>query len=96
MTIRKTKKADIKTNSKDSLRDEDFDSKNIRHRISIVIPEDILEYYRNLAKEKGLGYQTLMNQALRDAASSNVDTSLINRIERLEKLVLPAGTRKRD
>lgn len=88
MNIKKTKNADIRFAKKDLLKDEDFESKNVRHRISIVVPEDILMRFREMAREKGLGYQTLMNQALREAAlASSGVTTLGERLEKLEKAV---------
>lgn len=65
MSIKSTKDSQIRYGKEDKLKDSDFDSQNIGHRISIVIPEEVLMNYRKLASGKGLGYQTLMNQVLR-------------------------------
>ena len=35
-------------------------------RITIYIDDDVLEEFRNRADEAGSGYQTMMNEALRD------------------------------
>ena len=42
MSIKKTKNADIQYGKKDQLKDSDFEPRNIGHRISIVVPEDVL------------------------------------------------------
>jgi hypothetical protein len=41
-------------------------------RISIHIDNAVLEAFRNLAEEKGIGYQTMMNKALREYLSSSL------------------------
>lgn len=90
MTIKKTKNADIRAGKRDLLKDEDFRAKSIRHRISIVIPEEVLMRFRKMAQEKGLGYQTLINQVLREASLANEGVaSFGDRLEKLEKEVFP-------
>jgi predicted DNA binding CopG/RHH family protein len=86
MSIKKTKHADVKYGSKNILKEQDFNQKNIGHRISIVIPEDVLMSLRENANEKKIGYQTLINQILREYVS---DADCIEeRIKRLEEIVL--------
>jgi predicted DNA binding CopG/RHH family protein len=87
MSIKKTKGADIQYGKKDKLKDSDFEPQNVGHRISIVIPEDVLMAYRKVATEKGLGYQTVMNQVLREHILIGEDESLNKRIKRLEDAV---------
>jgi hypothetical protein len=36
-------------------------------RITIMLDDDILEHFRSQAEASGIGYQTLINAALRDA-----------------------------
>ena len=36
-------------------------------RITIMLDDDILEHFRSRAEAAGLGYQTMINAALRDA-----------------------------
>ncbi len=91
MNIKKSKKANIKLGKKDLLKDEDFEPKNVRHRISIVVPEDVLMEFRKMAKEKGLGYQTLMNQVLREVAFTDAAPEVGKRLARLEKKVFGEG-----
>lgn len=38
-------------------------------RITIMLDDDILEHFRSRAEAAGLGYQTMINSALRDAMS---------------------------
>ena len=91
MHIKKTKSADIQLGKKDVLKDSDFESKNIGHRISIVVPEDVLMQFRGMAQKKGIGYQTLMNQILRETAFQEAP-ALDKRVERLEKAVFRRKT----
>ena len=87
MSIKRTKDADIEYGKKDRLKESDFEPQNIGHRISIVIPEDVLMAYRQAASEKGLGYQTVMNQVLREHIFSKEEENLKKRIKRLEDAV---------
>ena len=88
MSIKKTKNSDIRYGKKDKLKDSDFDPRNIGHRISIVVPEEVLTTYRQLALKEGIGYQTLMNRALR--AHINQEKGLTERLARLEKAIFKA------
>ena len=36
-------------------------------RITIMLDDDLLEFFRNAGERQGTGYQTLINQALRQA-----------------------------
>lgn len=45
-------------------------------RITIYIDTAILEKFRTQAEEKGLGYQTLINQALREYLSKKDEVSV--------------------
>ena len=38
-------------------------------RITIMLDDDILEHFRVRAEAQGMGYQTMINAALREAAS---------------------------
>jgi hypothetical protein len=40
-------------------------------RISIHIDNAVLEAFRSLAEKKGIGYQTMMNEALREYLSAS-------------------------
>jgi predicted DNA binding CopG/RHH family protein len=69
---------------KDVLSDKDFESQNIKERITIWIDESTLDAFRERAKEEGSKYQALINQALQEAIKK---PSLIQRIERLEQKI---------
>lgn len=43
-------------------------------RITIMLDDDILEFFRGKATTAGTGYQTLINSVLRDAVSKEKDT----------------------
>ncbi|HWM29368.1 MAG TPA: BrnA antitoxin family protein [Woeseiaceae bacterium] len=62
---------------------------NGKSRITIYIDDDILEAYRKKGDELGRGYQTLINEALRESLvkKAAVDARTIRRIvrEELEK-----------
>ena len=56
-------------------------------RITIYIDDDVLEEFRERADEAGSGYQTMMNQALREYLSRSttpVDESTLRRVIREE------------
>ncbi len=65
------------------LSDEDVRSKNIKIRVNMFMDLDVVEHFRKLGKAKGLGYQTLINQALREYVSGL--KSLEQRVEALER-----------
>ena len=44
-----------------------------KSRITIMLDEDVLAFYRDRAEVEGLGYQTLINQALRATLPSDDD-----------------------
>ena len=54
-------------------------------RITIMIDNDVLVAFRSRAEADGIGYQTLINQALRQAAgSAPVDEATLRRVLREE------------
>ncbi len=56
-------------------------------RISIYIDNNVLEEFRNLADESGKGYQTMMNDALREYLSKSnrpLDEKTLRRVLREE------------
>lgn len=56
-----------------------------RLRISIMIPEDVLEDLRKIAADEGLPYQTLINQILRNAV--NGVEPVHQQLDRIEKMI---------
>lgn len=65
---------------------DEFDPKYRKVRVTMMVDEDIVEAFRVEAVRRHVGYQTLMNQRLRESLSS--ETSLEKRLEALEKLVM--------
>jgi uncharacterized protein (DUF4415 family) len=56
-------------------------------RVTICLDDDVIEAFRRLGDEQGRGYQTLINQALRETLSSAqrpVDAKTLRRILREE------------
>lgn len=44
-------------------------AKRLKKQITINLDEDSVEYFKQLAQEKGIPYQTLINLFLRDCAN---------------------------
>ena len=54
-------------------------------RITIMLDDEVLDAFRRLAAERGTGYQTLINQALREhLALRPVDEETLRRVLREE------------
>jgi uncharacterized protein (DUF4415 family) len=54
-------------------------------RITIMLDDDVLESFRRSADERGIGYQTLINQALREYLGRRpLDEEALRRILREE------------
>lgn len=66
-------------------------SKETKSRITIYLDADIIEYFKVQAEKTNLGYQTLINQALREKIyGSQTDTTADEVIEKIlnDKAVL--------
>ncbi len=50
--------------------------KKLKKQITIRLEEDILDYFKGIAEETGIPYQTLINLYLRDCAKSKRKPSL--------------------
>lgn len=70
-----------KTKAKNLLSEEDLKPENVRMRISMMMPLDLIDAYKSEAEKLGIGYQTLMQLKLREALSNPLE----KRIEALEK-----------
>ena len=61
-------------------------------RITINLDTDVVAYFKHQAAETARGYQTLINDALRQyvglASKTDVLTNLIERVKRLEQSML--------
>ena len=56
-------------------------------RITIYLDDDVIEAYRKMSDERGRGYQTLINEALRETLGTSqrpVDARTLRRILREE------------
>jgi uncharacterized protein (DUF4415 family) len=56
-------------------------------RITIYIDDEVLEAFRQRAEQQGSGYQTMMNQALRESLAlsrASLDEATLRRILRAE------------
>ena len=62
-----------------------FEDRNVKIRISTFLPIDIIKELKRRALEKGIGYQTLLSQMLREHLFE--EKSVESRIERLEKIL---------
>ena len=74
------------------LKDEDLKPENIKSNITIRMPLDLLDAYRERADELGIGYQTLMQMTLRRALDTedivaDDNSRLVRRLENLERLI---------
>ncbi len=61
---------------------DNIKSKSLRDcksRITIMIDADIIEHFKKLAAESGTGYQTLINQTLRD--SVEIEKTIISDVK---------------
>ena len=46
-------------------------SKKLKKQVTIRLDEDTIEYFKNMAEERGIPYQSLINLYLRDCADSH-------------------------
>ena len=53
-------------------------------RITIMLDNDILSKFRARAEKEGLGYQTLINQALKNYSGSNISEEMLRKVIREE------------
>ena len=62
-------------------------SRSGKSRITIYLDNDILEEFRSMAEKAGYGYQTMINEALRQALEKKprqIDEKLLRRVIREE------------
>lgn len=65
---------------------EAFEPKNVKVRITMFVDEDVLTAFRAASEKHGVGYQTLMNEKLRESLEG-LDKTLADRVAALEALV---------
>lgn len=51
-------------------------AKKLKKQVTIRLDEDTINYFKKLAEEKDLPYQSLINLYLRDCAQSNKDLKI--------------------
>ncbi|ANB02585.1 BrnA antitoxin family protein [Ectothiorhodospira sp. BSL-9] len=51
-------------------------AKKLKKQVTIRLDEDTVQYFKNLAEEKGLPYQSLINLYLRDCAQSHKELKI--------------------
>ncbi|WP_280571057.1 BrnA antitoxin family protein [Chromohalobacter sp. 296-RDG] len=51
-------------------------AKKLKKQVTIRLDEDTIAYFKNLAEEKDLPYQSLINLYLRDCAQSHKDLKI--------------------
>jgi uncharacterized protein (DUF4415 family) len=79
-----TNKKKINYGKKDLLPADTFNPKTAKERITIWLDEEVLDIFRERAKNEGTKYQALINQAVRAVAKK---PSLVERVEALEKKI---------
>jgi predicted DNA binding CopG/RHH family protein len=78
--------AKIKYGKKDLISEQDLDPEKVKERISIWVPEEIINAFKERAKDEDSKYQTLMNEALKEYLKKRPLAERVKRIE--EKLGL--------
>jgi predicted DNA binding CopG/RHH family protein len=66
----------IEHGKKDVLDHDEFDPKHAKFRVTMFIDLPILESIRTEAKQKGLPYQTYINQLLREHVTGDEDNKI--------------------
>jgi predicted DNA binding CopG/RHH family protein len=61
-----------------------IEPKDVKVLISIRLSEELLDFYKRLANEKGIGYQALIQQALHEKMTEG---TLSDRLEKLEQKI---------
>lgn len=51
-------------------------AKRLKKQVTIRLDEDTIEYFKGLAEDKGVPYQSLINLYLRDCAQSHKDLTM--------------------
>jgi hypothetical protein len=64
-----------------------FDPENVKARITMWIGMDVLQAVKSQAREKGLPYQTYLNQVIRASVLGKRDNELETRLANLESTV---------
>ncbi len=62
-----------------------FEDRNVKVRVSMMLPADVLKELKHRAASTGVGYQILAQQLLRDSLFAGGD--ITSRVERIEKML---------
>jgi uncharacterized protein (DUF4415 family) len=66
---------------------EAFLPKNVKERITMMVDQDVLQAFKAAAAKRGnIGYQTLINEKLRESLPG-LDKTLADRIADLERII---------
>ena len=77
----------FKTGKVSRIPKDEFERKNVKIRISMFVDSDVLEAVKKVARQRSdIGYQTLINQKLRDVFLN--EESVEDRLSRLENAIL--------
>ena len=57
---------------KTNLPPDEFEPKNVKVRISMMLPGDVLDEFKSIAAKSGRPYQIIMQEKLREAAFGKV------------------------
>lgn len=72
--------------------EEAFFPRNVKVRVTMMVDGDIVQAFRDAAAKRGIGYQTLMNEKLRESLDG-LDKTLADRVAVLEQVVLRKAVR---
>lgn len=65
--MKSEKTNEMKFGTDDILSPDDLDPRNVKVRVTTYLSEDVIKWLKAEATEKGIGYQTLLNDKLRDS-----------------------------
>jgi uncharacterized protein (DUF4415 family) len=85
-TGKKRRKAKIEYGTVE-IPEEAFLPRNVKVRVTMMVDGDIVQAFREAAAKRGIGYQTLMNEKLRESLDG-LDKTLVDRVAALERVVL--------
>ena len=75
----------LKQKAKANVQKEDFKDRNIKVRVNTYIDLDIIKALKHEAEKKNKGYQTLLNERLREAVLSQENFE--KRMKRIERFL---------
>ncbi len=81
-TSEEAKKRGLKRITRPAFLGEPKSSKETKSRITIYLDADIVEHFKAEAEKSNLGYQTLINQTLREKISGSQTDDLLKRLLR--------------